>query len=133
MARFVIDAALAIRIAAAELQPWASHSLLAPVLMRSQVLNEIYARVRRGEMTEEAGLDLNAEFGKLKIRYLGDRVMRHRAWKLAASAGLSTTYPAEYIALTQLQADALVTDDPDLAELAAGSVPCAPVADLISP
>jgi hypothetical protein len=35
------------------------------------------------------------------------------------------TYTAEYVALTMLQADALVTSDPDLARAASGLVPTA--------
>ena len=43
---------------------------------------------------------------------------------------LETTFDAEYIAVTKLQADALVTIDPALAAKAAQIVPVAPVAAL---
>ena len=51
----------------------------------------------------------------MPIRLLGDAVLRRRAWDLADRLGWASTYDAEYVALTQLQADALVTMDSKLA------------------
>ena len=62
-----------------------------------------------------------------KIRLLGDAVLRRRAWKVAEQLDLPTTYEAEYVALTQLQADAFVTLDADLARRVEGVVPTASV------
>ena len=45
-------------------------------------------------------------------------------------AGWETTFDAEYLAVTKLQADALITVDPALATKAARLVPLAAVADL---
>jgi predicted nucleic acid-binding protein len=42
-------------------------------------------------------------------------VLRRNAWKVADQLGWADTYDAEYVALTQLQADAFVTLDPELA------------------
>ena len=50
-----------------------------------------------------------------KIRLLGDAVLQRRAWELADQLGWDSTYDAEYVALTQLQADAFVTMDAKLA------------------
>ena len=36
-------------------------------------------------------------------------MLRRKAWALAEQLGLAETHDAEYVALTQLQADALVT------------------------
>jgi hypothetical protein len=41
----------------------------------------------------------------MPIRLLGDAVLRRRAWDLADQLGWASTYDAEYVALTQLQAD----------------------------
>ncbi len=38
-------------------------------------------------------------------------MLRRKAWALAERLGLAETYDAEFVALTQLQADALVTPD----------------------
>ena len=42
-------------------------------------------------------------------------MLRRRAWELADQLGWASTYDAEYVALTQLQADAFVTLDAELA------------------
>ncbi len=49
-------------------------------------------------------------------------MLRRRAWDLAEQLGWASTYNAEYVALTQLQADALVTLDADLARSVDGIV-----------
>lgn len=51
----------------------------------------------------------------MRIRLLGDAVPRRRAWEVAERMGWADTYTAEYIALTQLQGDAFVTLDVELA------------------
>jgi len=61
------------------------------------------------------------------MRLLGDRVSRRTAWKIALEHGWETTYDAEYLAVTKLQADALVTVDPALASKAKDVVPVAPL------
>lgn len=40
------------------------------------------------------------------MRLLGDRVSRRTAWEIAREQGWETTYGAEYVAVTRLQADA---------------------------
>ena len=130
MTRFVIDAGIALRIVEERTPIAPSHSLLAPTLLRSQVLDTLYGRVRRGALTEEVGVELNARFGKLKVRYLGDAVLRRRAWVLAARMELASTFDAEYVALTQLQGEALITENGDLASAAKGLVTVRPLADL---
>ena len=61
------------------------------------------------------------------MRLLGDRVSRRTAWKIAREQGWETTFDAEYLAVTKLQADAFVTIDAGLAARAAHVVPLAPV------
>jgi predicted nucleic acid-binding protein len=60
------------------------------------------------------------------MRLLGDRVSRRTAWKIAREQNWETTYDAEYLAVTKLQADALVTVNPALATKAKDVVPLAP-------
>ena len=52
---------------------------------------------------------------EIKIRLLGDRVSRKTAWRVAREHDWDTLRDAEYLAVTRLQADALVTVDPGLA------------------
>ncbi|HYT78709.1 MAG TPA: pyruvate ferredoxin oxidoreductase [Actinomycetota bacterium] len=63
----------------------------------------------------------------MPIRLLGDAVLRRRAWGLADRLGWASTYDAEYVALTQLQADALVTLNAKLARSVEGIVATASV------
>ena len=66
------------------------------------------------------------------MRLLGDRVSRRTAWRIAREQDWETTTDAEYVAVTRLQADALVTVDPAMAARCAGLVPLAPFAALLS-
>ena len=58
----------------------------------------------------------------MPIRLLGDAVLRRRAWEVADRLGWASTYDAEYVALTQLQADAFITLDAELARSVEGIV-----------
>lgn len=116
MTRFVVDCETLLRIAADEIQVAAEHQLVAPTLVRSQALAALYAAARRGEITTSQGLERVTRINSLKVRFLGDKVLQRTAWKVANQLGWETTYDAEFVALTQLQADAFVTSDRELAE-----------------
>lgn len=81
-------------------------------------------------MTEDEGREMLERFGDIKMRLLGDAVLRRVAWNVAGQLGWDSTYDAEYIALTQLQADAFVTLDADLAHQARDVVATASIEDL---
>ena len=122
MTRYVLDARAVLHLAREGVQVSAEHELLAPTLIRSQTLSLMHEAVHGGEMLADEAQALLATVGKMRIRLLGDAVLRRVAWKLADELGWASTYDAEYVALTQLQADALVTLDPDLARAAAAMV-----------
>ncbi|PZF79989.1 hypothetical protein [Jiangella anatolica] len=126
MTRYVIGADVAFRLAAERTAVPGEHQLVAPTLLRSQLLAQLYAAVRRDELTErEAKQRLDYVRG-LRLRLLGDRVLQNVAWTIAAELGWPDTYDAEYIALTRLQADAFVTLDAALADAARDLVTVAP-------
>lgn len=127
MTRFVVDAGAVLHLATAEFEVPDEHELLAPTLVRSQTLSALHEAVRRGEIPAEVGRERLARVGRLKIRLLGDAVLRHRAWELAQQLGWATTYEAEYVALTQLQADAFITLDAELARSVEGIVETASI------
>lgn len=131
MTIFVIDAPVAIDLAANEAAIPSEHSLTAPTLLRSQVLALVYGSVRRGEIDERAGRKLLDEIRRLRIRLLGDRSIQDHAWKIAAQLDWPDTYQAEYIALTQLQADALATADTKLSTAACTFVTTVPPVDIL--
>lgn len=115
MARFVIGPDVALHLAQSRTMVPAEHQLLAPTLIRSQVLAQLYSLVQRGELDRKAAEFQLDYLRGLRLRLLGDRVLQGLAWKLAEQLGWPDTFMAEYIALTQLQADAFVCMDPALA------------------
>ena len=130
MTRFVIDAGAVLELVAREVDVGAGHELLAPTLIRSQVLSTLHEAVARGELTEQDAKRRRAAVDGLSIRLLGDGVLRRRAWDIATRLGWASTFDAEYLSLTQLQADAFITLDEDLARRAAGEVRIAALDDL---
>jgi predicted nucleic acid-binding protein len=88
MTRYVIGPDVAIHLAGEEAVIPDGHHMLAPALLRSQMLSLLYQAVHRGEMTKE---------------------------------------DAEYVAMTQLEADALITLDRQLADAAKNLVTVAPI------
>jgi predicted nucleic acid-binding protein len=130
MARYAIDAPTLLHLVASEIAIAPEHQLVAPNLVRSQALTLLLQQVDAGEITEAVALERHERVTELKMRLLGDRVSRRTAWKLARQHGWSSTYEAEYLAVCTLQADALVTIDPSMAERADGIVPLAPLSAL---
>jgi len=127
MTRFVVDACAVLYLAREGIDVPGEHQLLAPTLLRSQVLSALHEAVQRGEIPADVARDDLARIGRMPIRLLGDGVLRRRAWDLADQLGWASTYDAEYLALTQLQADALVTLDKDLARTVEGVVATASI------
>ncbi len=126
MTRFVIASDLALLLAQQRTRVPAHHQLLAPTLLRSEVLARLYGEVRRGALAQREAEQRLDHLRRLRIRLLGDRVLQRVAWQMAERLGWPDTYAAEYLALTQLQADAFVTLDPAWAEAARAVVPVLP-------
>jgi predicted nucleic acid-binding protein len=127
MTRFVLDASAVIHLASAGVRVRSAHKLLAPTLLRSQTLSALHEAVQRGEIPADVARERLTRIGQMPIRLLGDAVLRRRAWELADKLGWASTYNAEYVALTQLQADALVTLDAKLARSVRGLVETASI------
>jgi predicted nucleic acid-binding protein len=125
--RFVVDCGVVLQLASEGIEVRAEHELLAPTLLRSQTLSALHEAMHRGEIPPNVALDRLTRVWALPIRLLGDAVLRRKAWNLAEQLGWAETYDAEYVALTQLQADALVTLDPELARRVEGIVPTATI------
>ena len=123
MTRFVVDCGVVLHLATEEIEVRDEHELLAPTLLRSQTLSVLHEAVHRGEIPADVALERLERIWAMPIRLLGDAVLRRKAWKLADELGWAETYDAEYVALTQLQADALVTLDTELARRVKGIVP----------
>jgi hypothetical protein len=60
-------------------------------------------------------------------------ISRRTAWRVAREHDWDTFRDAEYLGVTRLQADALVTVDPELAAVPWDAVPVAAVDHLLAP
>lgn len=131
MARYVVDAPTVLHLVDHGLAVHPSVQLVAPSSIRSEALQRLLQDVAAGRRTEVAALQVHERVTELKMRLLGDRVSRGTAWRIAREHGWQTLRDAEHLAITRLQADALVTVDPELARLAQGVVPVAPLEALL--
>lgn len=133
MARYVIDAPTLLHLVDVGLDVHPSHQLVAPNSIRSEALELLLVDVRAGKRTEAAALEAHERMTGIKMRLLGDRVSRRTAWRLAREHDWNTIAEAEYLAVTRLQADALVTVNPGLATAGQGIVAIAAIDDLLAP
>jgi predicted nucleic acid-binding protein len=127
MTRYVIGPDVAIRLAGDEAVIRDEHQILAPTLLRSQMLSLLYQAVDRGEMAKKDAERRLTYIRRLRIRLLGDRVLQDAAWKVADRLGWADTLDAEYVALTLLHANALITLDQKLARAVKDLVAVAPI------
>jgi predicted nucleic acid-binding protein len=130
VSRIAIDPETLVRLAGSSHEISTVHQLLAPNSIRSLALDILLQRVRNRELSEREAMTLHERMTELKIRLLGDRVSRRTAWQIALENDLNTVGLAEYVAVATLQADALLTFNPELAAIALGHVPLAKMTDL---
>ena len=55
MGKYVVDVSVVLHVLGTNRDLSIDHELLAPTLLRSQVLNSLYADVRSGSLTDEEG------------------------------------------------------------------------------
>jgi predicted nucleic acid-binding protein len=127
MTRFVIDTGTTLHLASASVEVSPGHQLHAPTLWRSETLSALYEAVRRDEIATEVARERLAYINRMKIRLLGDALLRRRAWDVAEQLDLATTYEAEYVALAQLQKCTLVSTDKRWLKRVGNLVPTATV------
>lgn len=101
--RYVIALDAALRLVRDRQSVPTRHRLVAPTLLRSQLLSELFQSVKRGECDRNEAAARLDYMRALKIRLLGDRVLQGEAWKIADELGWPDTLQAEYVALTRLQ------------------------------
>jgi hypothetical protein len=130
--RYVIAPDAALRLLAERAVVPPQVRLVAPTLLRSQVLAELYAASRQGAFDRAEARRRLDHLRALDIRLLGDRVQQARAWDVAERLDWPDTLMAEYLALTLLQADAFVTLNDALARAAAAIVPVASYARMLA-
>jgi hypothetical protein len=107
MTRFVVDAGAVLYLASAGVEVGGAHKLLAPTLLRSQTLSALHEAVERGEIRPTSRATASRASGECR-------------------SGSSAT-PCSGVGLTQLQADAFVTLDAELARSVEGIVTTASI------
>lgn len=132
MPRYAIDARTLLWLVDQDRPLAPDVQLVAPKSVLVDGLDLLLTAVRAGERDRTDALDAHTRMTETKIRLLGDRVSRRRAWDLALQHGWGGVRAGEYVAVAQLQADALVAGDPDLRAAADGLVPLADPTDLLS-
>jgi predicted nucleic acid-binding protein len=132
MGRYVIDAPTLLHLVDAGLHVDPGHQLVAPNSVRSEALELLLHDVRAGKRTEASALKAHERMTEIKMRLLGDRVSRRTAWQIARQHDWDALRDAEYLAVTRLQADGLVTVDPRLAAIAREAVAVADIGDLLA-
>ena len=131
MARYVIDAPTLLRLVDQRVPIHPGHQLVAPNSIRSEALDLLLREVRRGRRSEKEALECHERMTELRMRLLGDRVSRRTAWQIARDHDWDDLRDAEYLAIARLQADALVTVDPELAAKAEGVTRVGSIQDLV--
>jgi len=133
VARYVIDAPTLLHLADTGLHVHPGHQLVGPSWIRSEALELLLGDVCTGKRTEAAALEAHERITGIKMRLLGDRASRRAAWQIAREHDWKVLRDAEYLAVTRLQADALVTVDPGLAAAARDVVRVAAIDALLAP
>ena len=132
MTRFGIDAPTFLRLARGDKRPHPAHQLVAPNSLRSRALELLLKEVRAGQLTDDEALQIHERMTEIKVRLLGDRVSRRVAWGHARRTNSMDLAGAEYLSVTELQADMLLTIDPQLRTMASDVVPLADFKDLFT-
>ncbi len=92
MTRYVIGPDVALALARHGAKVSAQHRLLAPTLLRSQVLAWLFGEVQAGLLTRKEADKRLDYLRSLRIRLLGDRVLQQTAWEFAEALGWRDTF-----------------------------------------
>jgi predicted nucleic acid-binding protein len=124
-----VDARVLLGIAMGDIDVDPKHQLVAPSIVRSQVVGLLLDAVRDGSLERGEAHTQLEQLAGIKVRLLNDRVSRRVSFDLAEQHGWDLA-DAEYVAVCRLQADALVTLDAMFAARVAGVVEVVPVTAL---
>lgn len=122
--RLVIDASacLEICLSASGFDLFAGHRLVAPPLMRSEVLSALRSLDWRRTVSAELIQAALLRVANLPVELATGPDHVNRAWAIAARLGWAKTYDAEYLALAEALDIPLLTLDGRLQRGAAGIV-----------
>jgi predicted nucleic acid-binding protein len=106
--------------------------LVAPKSLQTLAMSRLYREVRAGSLDQDEARSILDGITTMRIRLLGDRVSRGRAWRIAEQLDWDDIGDAEFVAVATLQADAFVTLDEGLAAQVKDIVTLAPFEALLS-
>ena len=106
MTRYVIGPDIAIHLAGEEAVIPDGHHMLAPAILRSQMLYSSIGSTRDKSPRRMPSTPVLP--ARDAVRLLEKPLLQNAAWNVADQLGWPDTFDAEYVALTQLQADALI-------------------------
>jgi hypothetical protein len=86
MTGLVVDSGVVLWLLREEIEVPSEHRRRAPALLRSPALSALREAVDRGEITRTT-LERLGRLLTMLIRFLGDAVLRRRAWDLADELG----------------------------------------------
>lgn len=111
--RLVVDASIVVQVllSGSRLGPLTGHDLIAPPLLRSEVLSSLSEMAYRGAIPAEAGRTAAQALARFPVRFDRPDDLDMLAWEMAESHGWAKTYDAEYIALARLHDIPLLTID----------------------
>ena len=120
----VVDTSIAIKwvlqesdsdIAETMLIEWSSNGvvILAPALLTYEVTNALYKKARKGEITFETAKEALTKvlLSGVALNFSQDTNLGRRAIELARQFGLTATYDAHYLALSEREGCELWTAD----------------------
>lgn len=79
----------------------ANHQLIVPSLFFYEVSNALFQYVRHGRMDVQTVIEAMQEVSRFNLQIYRDDLLHHRAVQLADQLGLSATYDAHYLALSE--------------------------------
>jgi predicted nucleic acid-binding protein len=109
----VVDASVAVAASHSPvgLARFASHTLVAPHLMRAEASSSLHEKVWRREITPERGRLMLSRIVESPIELAAPDGLVQEAWAVADEMGWAKTYDAHYVALARLLRCKLVTVD----------------------
>jgi predicted nucleic acid-binding protein len=115
---FVVDASVVVKWFVPEIHSDAArrllalpHEYIAPDLLFAETANTIWKKIRREELTAEAGQQLVADIGRIAVETISCRALAEDAHALANATG-RTVYDSMYVALAvRLNTRAITADD----------------------
>jgi len=111
--KLVLDSSAALRASTSELAgaDLASHELIGPPLLWSEVHSAMHAALWRRELDEARATAVLTSFKQLGVRRRSPARLHADAFRIATDLGWAKTYDAEFLALARHEGATVLTTD----------------------